>query len=340
MARRIPLSAASKRYELIATISPEISAGEIETCRDPRCYSASILTTDDMSELNGWDGGFIAPDEVVWASRWSRCRHVYRIDRDVLPEILEQGLDGDIPCEALMRFPYPVVYVEAPLKFGARVRDGFVAWLDASAADPDVTTLRMSFIDLDDVCLQTSVQLVDGTLADADMGNSISDVMRGTLRGTGAAIDPFVDHDELARMLDREKRQRIELREAEGVAQAINCLLYVIYTEDDAEVVHRPPSGRRGDRPGRRSNPETVHVVGARMGRAIGAARIQATGASSGTGRTVAPHVRRAHWQHYWVGPRKGRTDGQHGDRLELRWVPPVYVNGDGEAVEVVHKTR
>lgn len=105
MARRVQLSAAYKRYKLIATSSPDISAGEVSTCRDPRCYSASLITTPEMSRLNGWGGGYVAPDEVVWASRWSRCRHVYRIDRDVLPEILEQTLDGDIPCEALMRLP-------------------------------------------------------------------------------------------------------------------------------------------------------------------------------------------------------------------------------------------
>lgn len=36
------------------------------------------------------------------------------------------------------------------------------------------------------------------------------------------------------------------------------------------------------------------------------------------TGRTVRPHVRRAHWHHYWVG--EGRT------RLEVRWIEPTFV--------------
>lgn len=42
-----------------------------------------------------------------------------------------------------------------------------------------------------------------------------------------------------------------------------------------------------------------------------------------GTGRTVRPHVRRAHWHHYWVG--EGRT------RLEVRWIEPTFVLPEGK---------
>lgn len=55
------------------------------------------------------------------------------------------------------------------------------------------------------------------------------------------------------------------------------------------------------------------------------------------TGRTVSPHIRRGHWQSFWTGPRKGRTDGRHGDRLVVKWVPPVEVNGTAPGKETVH---
>ena len=42
-----------------------------------------------------------------------------------------------------------------------------------------------------------------------------------------------------------------------------------------------------------------------------------------GTGRSVRPHVRRAHWHHYWVG--EGRT------RLEVRWIEPTFVLPEGK---------
>lgn len=91
---------------------------------------------------------------------------------------------------------------------------------------------------------------------------------------------------------------------------------------------------------GRRTNLETVSLLGARVGRAIGAARRAGGGspASSPTGRTVSPHIRRGHWASFWAGPRKGRADGRHGDRLVIRWIPPIEVNGGGAAgAETVH---
>lgn len=45
-----------------------------------------------------------------------------------------------------------------------------------------------------------------------------------------------------------------------------------------------------------------------------------------GSSHSVRPHVRRAHWHHYWVG--EGRT------KLEVRWIEPTLVlaNGKNEA--------
>ena len=45
------------------------------------------------------------------------------------------------------------------------------------------------------------------------------------------------------------------------------------------------------------------------------------------------PHIRRAHWHHYWTGP--GRTT------LEVRWIEPVFVVGSEEDIDiVVHEVR
>lgn len=45
------------------------------------------------------------------------------------------------------------------------------------------------------------------------------------------------------------------------------------------------------------------------------------------------PHVRRAHWHHYWTGP--GRTV------LEVRWLEPVFVMGTEEEIDtVIHEVE
>lgn len=41
------------------------------------------------------------------------------------------------------------------------------------------------------------------------------------------------------------------------------------------------------------------------------------------------PHVRRAHWHHYWCGP--------HRERLEVRWLEPIFVMGDSATDIVTH---
>lgn len=54
-----------------------------------------------------------------------------------------------------------------------------------------------------------------------------------------------------------------------------------------------------------------------------------------GSSHSVRPHVRRAHWHHYWVG--EGRT------RLEVRWIEPTLVlaNSKNEAdVAIVRSVK
>jgi hypothetical protein len=70
--------------------------------------------------------------------------------------------------------------------------------------------------------------------------------------------------------------------------------------------------------------------IGFRQGAALRAAEQSARdSASEVTGRTVAPHVRRAHWHHFWVGSRDA------ADRnLVLHWIAPTFVGVKDECVE------
>lgn len=49
-------------------------------------------------------------------------------------------------------------------------------------------------------------------------------------------------------------------------------------------------------------------------------------------GTKKRPHVRRAHWHHYWTGP--GRTV------LEVKWLEPVFVMGDEDMKAVIHRVE
>jgi hypothetical protein len=85
---------------------------------------------------------------------------------------------------------------------------------------------------------------------------------------------------------------------------------------------------------GQRLFPAEKHAtweVGCRIGAALRRAREQedSESAEKGSGDKVKagprPHIRRAHWHSYWLGPRKDRKKQQ----ILTRWLPPIPVKVD-----------
>ena len=53
----------------------------------------------------------------------------------------------------------------------------------------------------------------------------------------------------------------------------------------------------------------------------------------SRAGGTKAPHIRGAHWHHYWTG--EGRTE------LIVKWLPPTFINKDKPSKDIIiHKVK
>lgn len=57
--------------------------------------------------------------------------------------------------------------------------------------------------------------------------------------------------------------------------------------------------------------------------------QIKSTLTSSAQRKSPKPHLRNAHWSHYWCGV--GRTD------LQLRWLEPTFVNSTDESPAILH---
>jgi len=86
----------------------------------------------------------------------------------------------------------------------------------------------------------------------------------------------------------------------------------------------------------------TIWETGTRLGAALRCAQDNlAELVGEGTGSSVRPHVRRAHWHACWVGAhesraRVARTSRAHESparRREVRWLPPIRVNLDQDEV-------
>ena len=275
------------------------------------------------------DGRWIMSDDLPWIARWHACRQVYKIDRTVSDTLVEQELDGDLPVELLHRMPYPIIYVDAHVPVSCqttkRWADGFFAYLDRDL----MGELDMTFVYLMDDGTRSRMSLVieDGATLETCLAHiaDVDDVL-DELTGGAMANNKITDPEELACL-------------RYCATASLNLLLFVLSAENGAEIVYTPPKTPRGQKVGKRTNTETVRMLGAKIGSAIGAARRVRYAPHQGTGeRTVAPHVRRAHWQSFWTGKRKGREDGKFGDELVVKWIPPIPVNqGAGEVTETVH---
>jgi len=59
---------------------------------------------------------------------------------------------------------------------------------------------------------------------------------------------------------------------------------------------------------------------------------------SGGTHARPRPHIRRAHWHGFWIGPKLRPTER----RMDVRWMPPlpVGVNRLGDLVPVIRPVK
>lgn len=328
MAKRIPLSRASREAERVTEAfggpMADASAGLANVeAKALEAVDRLVVAAGGIEKASmAWSrltGGMSIYEDAVWSSLWSGCKHVYRIDRRVADELVSQGMDGSVPVEALRRLPYPIVYIEARISIGLDDRElgaaGFVAYRSGD---------ELELVALCDGGLRVAldVPLDGGERSLEDVVDAQLDEMGLIARAGGVRLD----------------REGARGQMSGAYAAMLNLLLYVIHEEEDVEVVYAPAKQGDGRKPGRRANPETIELVGARIGRALGAARHASSGAGAGGGPKKAPHMRRAHWQAFWTGRRKGRTDGRHGDELVLRWIPPIEVNGGGDPHETVHR--
>lgn len=355
MSKRIPVSAATKAWRLVDDAYPGLAKAvgantSITTeglASMPSAVSAAMGAQmgragmppsaargarlrecyGEICDLAVVDPHFFPLAELVWLSRWQACKHVYRIDERVADALEATPIDGRVPVDALRHMPYPIVYIDrrVPVSWGEadhagfKIASGFLAYMDVDEHGREqlgicyvMPDLRRCLVLLDVAGCET----LDELAADASALDGVG------VDGMGIS---FSSDEQDAIFKD-------------CLAKALSLLLYVVSEENDPRVVYSPVKSGQGRRQGRNANPETITELGATIGRKLGEAhRSGRSLPAEGAGRTVAPHMRRGHWQSFWVGPRKGRTDGRFGDKLVVKWVSPVAVNGAAEAGETVH---
>jgi hypothetical protein len=241
---------------------------------------------------------------------WRVTQGVYRFDQDLYEAVRGTPLEGDLPTAILYRLPEWCVYIETPGMQGGRLH-GFFAHLewDANTGRHELRLL----LDHQDLLMPLPVHIGSWPLEEAMRRVTAEATLQG-----GRAVPPM---EELT----------------PEIAPILSLLLYLCSEAADYGGRPRPTNPRpvkttRGMRLFPPSGPR-VWEVGARLGAALRRAYADASENADGAGDRARPrpHIRRAHWHAYRIGP--GRKE------IRLHWLPPIPVNVEdlSELPAVVH---
>ena len=262
-----------------------------------------------VCEVYGLD--FLDEDHIGQVSRlaalggWRATQRIYAFDSEIYAALASTPLAGDIPAEVLFRLPDWCVYVETPglaAPDGEELSGAFVhlehdvnsgqAELRFLLATPS-GQLSPQFLPLGTWSVDEALQRA-GQLASFQAGVDLGPHMNfAALRGT---LQPLLN---LALYLCSEAP---DLRLYGGAALAAG-----------KPQAKKTKSGWRIFPPDKATRVAVGEDLGGQIRQAAAAGREHPH-------KGPRPHIRRAHWHGYWMGPRK---DGQ---RFELRWLPPIPV--------------
>lgn len=259
----------------------------------------------------------IAP--LVILSAWRATQGIYRFDPDRLARLTKAPLIGEIPVEALQLLPEWCVYIDLPepVVFSGKTFYGFFATLSPLKGVPQLCLgwvgRGRSDFDIDGLPLQ-------GTLEESIQHMIETVVSKRARTALGTRFS----------RLDEEDRE--DLRARFGFALPI--LLYLASVNADIRSgqgdQYQPEKKERSAvvRKGKHKAPgPRVWDVGWRRGPSLPRGGKgdddESNQNNTGTHRPPRPHIRTAHFHHYWVGSKSDPS----GRRLILKWLEPIEVN-------------
>lgn len=251
--------------------------------------------------------GFV-PMLAALLCRWRLGKGVYRIHPRMLTALRDTDLSADIPVAGLYHLPEWAILVETPqFSFLDQPIGGFAAYLNSNfplRPDPELVLhlFQPGPYRVGDFPAYTrSFLLTEDTLGTC-FSASLAKMTASEVEQTGwCALAPF-----------------------------LSVLLYLCSANREIEGMmgqpFQPPAPRiQQTQHGLRAHPADriqTWQVAWRIGAALETAAPQGQPTSplgSPTGRTLKPHLRRAHWHLFWVGPQRSKP--------RIRWLPPIPIN-------------
>jgi hypothetical protein len=254
--------------------------------------------------------GFIT-SRLAAIGAWRYTQGIYRFDSEVYEALTRTSIDKEMPSDVFLRLPEWSVHIESPgQKFVGHAVHGFWAHLEADTphGGPE---LRFLF-DSENGLIPFIFRLGNWSVADSLKREANDTVGKWLLKKLKIPTS------------------LIEMAAEAGAAELQPFLSLVLYLcSEEPEIGDRTQPGPVRPQPKRvkgdsklfaPSNPK-IFQVGSLTGEHLRRARGNRTGEN--TGKTVRPHIRRAHWHGYWIGPRDGER------QFKFNWLPPTVVAGD-----------
>ena len=319
-------------WDDIDLLREETMAGKIDApwdfdlCYCPIAVSLAALQKQNKNpaETTG-KAGFAAA-----CAAWRRTKMIYRFDDTLAEELFSMADDIVIPSEILRSLPAPAIYIQfrepsgdVTISNGERAKiDGFLVHIE-----DDVKTrekeLRIDYLTTAGTpALPIYIHLIPG----GTIGDGIEKAAQTAEENLKTAP------------LTYERKQAVlkTIRSTNEIAQqAIQLVLYIC--AENAEIEENEAQAkiyRKSDRITDRYRELRKWDVGVKTGVILRAKEkrereeSRESAETEGTPRTynrihkTRPHVRRAHWHHFWTGSGENK-------KLILRWVNTTLVNAD-----------
>ena len=268
----------------------------------------------------------VYPERLADAARlaglaaWRMTQGIYRFDPAVYGAVANTPVTGELPHELLYRLPEWCVYIETPdlmQQLGSSEHyplHGVFAHLehDIKTGRPELRLLLDAQATEGPILVPVPVHLGKWTLQEA-LARTL-EVCKTNGDGLGVQLPPG-----FAQML------HVNLEPIISLLLSL-CSQAAEFSGPRPRPAYPEPKRVKGGARIFAPDKPTTWEVGVRLGsalrRAYAASEVGHASGHSGP----RPHIRRAHWHSFWMGP----VDGDR--RLDVRWMPPIPVNlEDGE---------
>jgi hypothetical protein len=262
---------------------------------------------------------------------WRYTQGIYQFHPDILTAIMDTAPHGELPVDVLLRMPEWSIYIETP-GFSCQNNPvhGFFAFLeyDVNHERPELRFVLVREVESGELSLLPAwpVHLGPWTITKA----------MNRMRKEAMPHQGEVSDEQKAMFAEEMTAAALE-RDTAIVYGLVSLVLYLCSDEPDIAgyapgAYPQRPSPKKVKGGWRFFPPDKPRIW--RVGEEIGAKLAQAVAREAtqvpiGERKRSIPHVRRAHWHGYRVGP-KPRPDipeeRQVKQRYVVHWLPPMLV--------------